>query len=92
MKYYNTYNPGWFNTTKAEVDALVDSPKFNLDKYQRNMSAIVAKYGQNIVGFTIKVLPEKRTRWDNACLLVVKLDDGAYKAKRHNNSQWINLV
>lgn len=92
MKNYDKHSPKWFKTNREEVMALPKQGHFYHALFEENLQAIRTHLKDNsIMDYTIRKLPEKKSRFDSAVLLCILKDNGEFMAKRHNNSQWLSL-
>ncbi len=96
MNNYDVYNPYWFDTDINEIEKLKDKTTYLPEEYQEDLSKLKNHFREteiDIINFKLKKIPRqmKRNTWDIAVLLCVHLSDGTYKAKRHNNSQWLSI-
>lgn len=90
MKNYDAWMTEVFQTSLEEVDATPNRVT-NKAFYLQNLTTVQRKYGTDIVWFTLKHVPIKRSDYDHACLLIFQREDGTFWAKRHNNSQHFYL-
>lgn len=91
MKNYFAYSTSFFETSSEEVLKLGKAWIYNKKTFEKNLIKIKNKWGNDIMDFTIRELPEKRGTWDNAVLLVIKKENGCVFGKRYHNSQHIYL-
>lgn len=93
MKNYDHLYPGFFNCTEEEAMKLPLNWEYTREKFVLNFNIIVKTFGAmfKIDDFTIRKVPHQRSKWDQARLLVIKLDDGSFMAKRVNRNQWLPL-
>ena len=95
MQNYWSQSPAMFETTEEEIKKLKFAWNYELEKFNRNLEKIRHYFWNRqkltVIDFTIRHVPEKRSNWDNAKLLCLKLSNGKFLAKRHNNSQWLFL-
>lgn len=91
MKNYDTWDTKPFETTQEEIDSLGPTSKMNIKFYKTNLERIQKKFGETVVWFGLRSVPEKRSKHDSAILLVFQKEDGTFWAKRHNNSQFFSL-
>ena len=93
MKNYDAYSPKVFSVDFNEVAKLHKSSNMGMQNYGVNLARVKDKYGEDVTEFTLKEIPEhlKRNNYDSAMLLVFRRSSGEYFAKRHNNSQFLNL-
>lgn len=93
MKNYCAYESGFFSVTLEEVTKLDTASKMNMKFYDLNLARIRKMYGDDITEFTLKDIPKnmKRAGHDSSTLLIIRRISKNYYAKRHNNSNHINL-
>lgn len=95
MKNYYAYTPSFFDTNEDEIKKLKMGWNYSVEKFNLNLEKI-RKYfkegsGIDIIDFTIRVVPEKRSKYDNAVLLCLKKSDGKFIAKRFHNNQVLDI-
>jgi len=91
MENYWAYSANWFETTKKEVLKLKKHGVFRKEEFQNNLKKIKQQFCMSAIDYTVREVPEKRNKWDNAVLLCILKKDGTMLAKRHHNSQYIHL-
>lgn len=91
MKNYDPFEKGFFETDREETLALPLAWKPNAQKFNLNLQRIQNSWSGNIVDFTLRKIPEKRTSGDQAKLLVVLYKDGSMFARRYNVNQHLYL-
>jgi hypothetical protein len=93
MENYDAYSPNVFMLSPYAVEKLETDKKMNTKFYKTNLMKIKAMFGASLIDFTIKTIPKhlKRNRYDSAMLLAFKDESGQWFAKRHNNSQFLNI-
>ena len=93
MKNYDAYNGGIFPVKFDEIKNLIKDNKMCMKSYDKNLARVKEYLMMDVTEFTLKVIPKnlKRSRYDSACLLVFRTSTGDYFAKRHNNSQHLNI-
>lgn len=91
MQNYDVQTPKWFDTTEEEI---LKQPKvggFSQANFRHNIFLLRQNYGVQIVDYTIRKVPQRRSEHDYAVLLCVKFIDGTFKAKRYNKNQYMPL-
>lgn len=93
MKNYHAYESGFFEIELNEISNLEKSEKMNMGYYDINLARVRHLFGNDIIEFTLKKLPRKykRSGMDSSELLVIRRVSGSYYAKRHNNSNRMNI-
>lgn len=93
MENYDAYSAGIFPVTINEVSKLAKDSKMSMQTYCLNLLKVKSFFGDDVTEFTLKTIPKhlKRNGGDSACLLVFRRASGNYYAKRHNNSQFLNI-
>lgn len=99
MKEYWAHFSGWFETNEKEVLKLKRYGHFSMETFSKNLLKLKKYFdGEKrnherleIIDYTIREVPEKKNKYDNAVLLCVKLSNGEFLAKRFHNSQWLSL-
>lgn len=92
MNNYLAYEAGYFKVTSEEIKKLQKIPLIK-DNKEDVIHNIKMRNGYVVTDYESYEIPKnlKRSKYDNATLLVIYLVSGEMYAKRFNNNQTINV-
>lgn len=98
MKNYWEQTPVLFETNEKEIlklDRAWQCDRLDELALKKNLEKVKHYFKQknfiDVIEMTIRKVPVRRSTFDSAVLICLKLSNGKFFAKRHNNSQWLSL-
>ena len=98
MKEYKPHSTKWFKTNLGEIMELIHYHSYahspRVERYNLKLMNTGVLYDQEkkAIEFTVRKVPEKKNAFDNAFLMIVRLNDDSYWAKRHHRNQYLKLA